>query len=156
MATGGSADTSAVGVSVTSGASVGSYAIQVLALARAQSLSSGSLPRRRRFRGRHAAHRNRHLGRRADHFTPGTTAGVDITVEATDTLAQVRDKINAAGAGVTATILTDAGGSRLLLRSSETGAAHAFRTTVTDADGNDADASGLRRRSPSTRRPAQR
>ena len=47
---------------------------------------------------------------------------------ATDTLADVRDKINAAGAGVTALIMTDASGSRLLIRSNATGAANAFRT----------------------------
>ena len=63
-------------------------------------------------------------------FTPkaGATA-VDIAVTATDTLATVRDKINAAGAGVTALIMTDASGSRLLIRSNTSGAANAFRTS---------------------------
>ena len=63
-------------------------------------------------------------------FTPkaGATA-VDIAVAATDTLADVRDKINAAGAGVTALIMTDASGSRLLIRSNTSGAANAFRTS---------------------------
>jgi flagellar hook-associated protein 2 len=55
----------------------------------------------------------------------------------------VRDKINSSGAGVTALIMTDANGSRLLLRSNTTGAASAFRTTVTDGDGVNNDASGL-------------
>ena len=41
----------------------------------------------------------------------------------------VRDKINAAGAGVTALIMTDASGSRLLIRSNTSGAANAFRTS---------------------------
>jgi flagellar hook-associated protein 2 len=63
-------------------------------------------------------------------FTPkaGATA-VDISVTSTDTLADVRDKINGAGAGVTAMIMTDASGSRLLIRSNVSGAAGAFRTS---------------------------
>jgi flagellar hook-associated protein 2 len=61
---------------------------------------------------------------------PAATA-IDITVEATDTLATLRDKINAAGGTVTASILTDASGSRLMLRSKETGAANAFSVTTT-------------------------
>ena len=68
---------------------------------------------------------------------------IDIAVAATDTLADIRDKINAAGAGVTALVMTDASGSRLLIRSNATGAANAFRTTVTDDDGGNADAAGL-------------
>jgi flagellar hook-associated protein 2 len=77
-------------------------------------------------------------------FTPKTGAtAIDITVAATDTLADVRDKINAAGAGVTALIMTDASGSRLLIRSNTTGAENAFRTTVTDDDGVNTDATGL-------------
>ncbi len=60
-------------------------------------------------------------------FTPKAGASAaNITVALTDTLTDVRDKINAAGAGVTALIMTDASGSRLLLRSSTTGAGDAF------------------------------
>lgn len=63
-------------------------------------------------------------------FTPksGATA-IDVAVTATDTLGDIRDKINSAGAGVTALIMTDASGSRLLIRSNASGAANAFRTT---------------------------
>ena len=68
---------------------------------------------------------------------------IDIAVAATDTLADIRDKINAAGAGVTALVMTDSSGSRLLIRSNATGAENAFRTTVTDDDGGNADATGL-------------
>ncbi|HSC62189.1 MAG TPA: flagellar filament capping protein FliD, partial [Caldimonas sp.] len=63
-------------------------------------------------------------------FTPKAgAAAVDVVIAATDTLATVRDKINAAGAGVTALIMTDASGSRLLIRSNTSGAANAFRTS---------------------------
>ena len=63
----------------------------------------------------------------------GATA-VDVIVTATDTLADVRDKINAANGGVRASLVTDASGVRLALRSTETGAANGFRIGSSDAD----------------------
>jgi len=60
-------------------------------------------------------------------FTKGTAAAVSVAVGATDTLSQIADKINVAGAGVTATVLKDDAGERLLMRSSATGEASAFR-----------------------------
>lgn len=71
------------------------------------------------------------------------TSPVSVNITATDTLATIRDKINGAGAGVTAAIVTDATGSRLTLSSSQTGETNAFRVTVADGDGNSGDASGL-------------
>jgi flagellar hook-associated protein 2 len=69
---------------------------------------------------------------------------VDVTIgPGAKTLAQVRDAINSANAGVTASVLTDASGARLVLRSSATGETNGFRIGVTDSDGNDSDASGL-------------
>jgi flagellar hook-associated protein 2 len=71
---------------------------------------------------------------------------VEIAVTADDTLATLRDKINATGAGVTASIVTDASGARLSLRSSETGADNGFRLAVADDDGGPiADGLGLSR-----------
>jgi len=76
---------------------------------------------------------------------PGATAVV-IPIGATEsTLAGIRDKINASNAGVSATIVTDATGSRLALQSSNTGATNGFRVSVVDADGNNIDALGLSR-----------
>jgi flagellar hook-associated protein 2 len=51
--------------------------------------------------------------------------------------------INAASTGITASVLTDANGSRLVFNSSVPGAANGFRISVTDTDGNNTDASGL-------------
>ena len=82
---------------------------------------------------------------------PGTS-DVVIPIDATaNTLAGIRDKINAANAGVSATIVTDANGARLALQSSSTGAANGFRVKVTDADGNNTDALGLSRPRPGRR-----
>lgn len=51
-----------------------------------------------------------------------------------DTLDRVRDKINAAGLGVIATVVSDATGSRLVLRSTSTGADNGFKITTEEAD----------------------
>lgn len=80
-------------------------------------------------------------------FTPkaGATASV-LTVDPTkQSLAQIRDQINAANAGVTAAIVTDASGARLAITSTSTGAENGFRITVSDTDGDNGDAAGLSR-----------
>jgi flagellar hook-associated protein 2 len=64
---------------------------------------------------------------------------------ANNTLAGVRDAINAANAGVTATIVNDgsAAGNRLVLTSTDSGAANSLKISATDDDGNSLDGSGL-------------
>ncbi len=80
-------------------------------------------------------------------FTPKSGA-TDITIPigaSENTLAAIRDKINAANAGVSASIVTDSSGARLALQSTTPGAANGFRVTVADDDGGNADAAGLSR-----------
>jgi flagellar hook-associated protein 2 len=60
-----------------------------------------------------------------------TPVTVTIPPEAS-TLADIRDAINRAGAGVSASIVNDASGARLALRSTTTGAANAFRISVSE------------------------
>ncbi len=63
-----------------------------------------------------------------------------------DTLTAIAQKINDASAGVTATVLRDASGERLLVRSKDTGEASGFRITVSgDSAGTDTDDLGLSR-----------
>ena len=78
-------------------------------------------------------------------FTPKAgAAAVDITVgPPAESLAQLRDKINASNSGIVASVLTDASGARLVLRSAATGEANGFRVGVTDNDGNNLDGVGL-------------
>ncbi len=65
-------------------------------------------------------------------FTAGATAAVDIDITASDnSLTGIAAAINAKKAGVTASILTDSQGSRLVLKSS-TGASQAFTLTATE------------------------
>ena len=64
---------------------------------------------------------------------------------ANNTLAGVRDAINAANAGVTATIVNDgsATGNRLVLTSADSGANNSLKISVTDDDTTGTDTSGL-------------
>ena len=80
-------------------------------------------------------------------FTPQVgTSPVDIVVGAADTVSDVASKINGANAGVSATVLNDSSGQRLLLRATSTGEAAGFElSVVSDADGLPADAAGLSR-----------
>jgi len=66
-----------------------------------------------------------------------------IALPAGATLAQVRDAINAAGAGVRASIVRDGEQVRLFVTSADSGGNQAFRLTTTDDDGADTDAAGL-------------
>ena len=64
----------------------------------------------------------------------GEAAPVEVIIGASQaSLAGIRDAINAADAGVTATILTDGSGARLVLRSDETGEENGFSITTTAA-----------------------
>ena len=69
----------------------------------------------------------------ANTFTAGATAGKDVTVTATDTLKTLAEKINAAGAGVTASVLQDGSQQRLMLRSASTGKESGFQVTTADS-----------------------
>ncbi|MDR7268822.1 flagellar hook-associated protein 2 [Pelomonas saccharophila] len=66
-------------------------------------------------------------------FTPGSGTPAAITVSATDTLTSIRDKINAANVGVNASLVNDAAGTRLVIRSLSTGENQAFQITTPDA-----------------------
>jgi flagellar hook-associated protein 2 len=84
-------------------------------------------------------------------FTPGSGQPVDISISASDKLADVASKINGSTAGVTASILSDASGERLLLRSKSTGEEFGFRLSVMEGGDTDiaspgnTDATGLSR-----------
>ena len=69
---------------------------------------------------------------------------VSITIDpSSDTLANIRDKINGAGAGVTASIITDATGARLSIRSTDTGESNGFKLTTAEDNDDGNPATGL-------------
>lgn len=108
-------DSSALSVSVTGKPSPDSYLMKVSSLAQAEAVQSGT------FAGESTA-----LGLR------GTVSFGDksVTFDATDSLDTIRDKINAAGAGLSASVLQVSPGQySLLLRSTQTGTAGAVAFT---------------------------
>lgn len=67
-------------------------------------------------------------------FTANANAtAVNVTISASDTLASIRDKINSANAGVSASLVNDAAGTRLVIRSLSTGENQAFQITADTA-----------------------
>jgi len=127
-----SSNAAAIGVTVAAGAPATSFTMAVTNLAKAQSTMSAAVPLGSSVG---SGSLTIQLGQwAAASFTAGAAAAVNITVGASDTLSAIAGKINgAAGAGVTATVLRDASGERLLLRSRETGEANGFRITTPDA-----------------------
>ncbi|RCW67616.1 flagellar filament capping protein FliD [Pseudorhodoferax soli] len=134
---------SAVSVSVSGIAAATSFSVGVQKLAQSQSTVSTAISAGGTIG---SGQLTLELGSwNAGVFTAGTAAAVNVTVGANDTLAQVAAKINDSGAGVVATVLSDASGDRLMLRSKDTGAVSGFRITAADSDGNNADNAGLSR-----------
>lgn len=69
---------------------------------------------------------------------------ISITIDSTNnTLAGIRDAINAKNASVTASIVNDGSGNRLVITSKDTGAVNSLKIDVADGDGSNADGSGL-------------
>lgn len=141
-------DATSVSVSASNGAPVGNYQVNVQRLASSQSvLAPTALPSSASAVG--AGTLTIEIGSWSAGGTSFTArAGgnpVSIVITADDTLATMRDRINSAGAGVTASIVTDSTGARLTFNSSESGAAAGFRINAADADGASTDAAGLSR-----------
>lgn len=133
----------AVGISVTAGTTATSMAIEVQSLAKAQSVASAAVPIGTAMGGGSLSIQIGDWS--GGSFAAGSAAAVDVSIDASDSLTDIARKINATGAGVSATVLRDASGERLLMRSSETGEVNGFRIQATDDDGNPNDANGLSR-----------
>lgn len=128
-----SADTSVVSASTALGAAAGNYAVTVQQLASGQTATSGAYASGTTTVG--SGTLSIQLGTYsggppATSFAAGSSSAVSVSIASTDTLANIRDKINAAGAGVSATIINDVNGARLSLTSTGTGAASAFQITA--------------------------
>ena len=129
-----SSNSAAVSVSAVGGTLPTTFSVEVSVLAKAKATASAAvLP----IGGA--------IGEGTLTFTPVSGTAVDIEVTDTDTVSDVASKINGSSAGVSATVLSDASGERLLLRSKTTGVSGGFTLSVADIDGNNADALGLSR-----------
>jgi flagellar hook-associated protein 2 len=137
-----------VGATVSGTAAPGSYSVVVSSIAQAQAAASAPLASTSTVVG---------TGTLTIQLGTYTTAGntttfaaqsgsnpVNITIDASNnTLGGIASAINGASAGVTASVVTDNSGSRLVLSSSTTGTPNGFMMTVADGDGNNTDMTGL-------------
>ena len=137
-----SAEPASVGAAIsgTGSASPGRYTVQVMQLAQEQSLASSTIVAGTDLRGRLTIELGAYDSATPAAFTPrsGSTAVQLDFAQGTTTLADVRDAINGANAGVRASILSDGAGERLVISGSETGADRGFRLTVSDPAGTGA------------------
>ena len=126
-------DPSSVSATSTATARSGSYSVQVSQLAQAQSLASGVYASSTASVGTGTLKIELGSYGAGNAFTPQTPPkSVDIVIGAgEDSLESVRAKINAANAGVTASIVKDASGARLAIQSTATGVANAIRISAT-------------------------
>jgi flagellar hook-associated protein 2 len=137
---------SAVTATASSNAKEGNYALTVSQLAKGAQLASGTY---------------------ADASTVIGTGSLEISVGSIDSgtgafspqpgrsvvsinvgdgsLSSIRNAINAADAGINATIINTGAGARLVLSSKDTGAQNAIQITATDNDGSNTNAAGLSR-----------
>ena len=141
-ATTSSSDSSVATATATADAQLGTYDIVISQLAAAQTVESGA----------YADADTTSVGTGTLHiqlgsvsgstFTAGPDAAIDVTV--TDgTLNGIAAAINAADAGVSATVVQIGSTYKLALASEDTGTTNAFEITVTDDDGNNTNSSGL-------------
>ncbi|MBV8501830.1 MAG: flagellar filament capping protein FliD [Paucibacter sp.] len=139
-----SSDPASVSVTAGDGATAGNVSVSVSQLATSQTVASTPYPNTTDALG--SGSLTIQLGQWSSDmttFTAGSSGPATVNIAAGSTLTSIRDQINAANAGVTASIVTDSSGSRLVMSSTATGQNAGFKITANDADGNNTDASGI-------------
>ncbi len=138
------ADATLANVSATSSAAVGSHSVEIQTLAQSHKLKSAN------FATTSAALGSGTLTIQFGTYSGGAftlnpdKAAQSITISSDNSsLAGVRDTINQANAGVTASIVNDGSGNRLVIASNDTGLSNALKITTTDADTINTDNAGL-------------
>jgi flagellar hook-associated protein 2 len=137
-------DATVLTASATSTAAVGSYQLNVTQLAQANKLRSVAFATQATAVGSGTI--TIQFGSvAAGVFTAnGNRGATNIAIPAgKSSLTEIKDAINAAKAGVTASIVNDGTGYRLSLSSDFSGTENALKVTVADDDGNHTNASGL-------------
>ena len=136
-----SSNTAAASITATSAAQPASFSLDVDALAMQQSVASGTLTPGAPVGAGTLVFQLGTWSADGSSFTSATAApvppavvgvavpAVSVSISATDTVAAIAAKINAANAGVVATAFNDGTSDRLLLSSKNTGAAAGFQLT---------------------------
>lgn len=131
-------------VSATSLAAVGSHSVEIQTLAQSHKLKSANF-----------ATTGTTVGSGTLTIQFGTYSGGAFTLNpdkaaqsitispSNSSLSGIRDTINQANAGVTASIVNDGTGNRLVIASTDTGLSNALKITTIDADTNNTDNAGL-------------
>lgn len=144
-----SSDSTILTASAVSTATPGSYSVQVTALAKSQKLASTGFTNVTDSFGSGSItieFGTYDAGMDTFDLNPAKAARIIPIDSVHSSLSGVRDAINAAGAGVTASIVNDGTtGNKLVLTSNDTGVANSLRISVTDDDLNNTDAAGLSR-----------
>ena len=145
-------DTTSMTATADGTATQGSYSIAVSQLATSQKLATGAFTNTTDVVGTGTLSISFGTYTAAD-ATAGTPASftsntdksaISITIDSTNnTLSGIRDAINAKNASVTASIVNDGTGNRLVITSKDTGEANSLKIDVTDGDGSNSDTSGL-------------
>lgn len=139
------ANESLFGATVSSAAKAGQYSVEVEALAQAQKLVSKTFTNSTTTVGTGTIHiKFGSYDTQSNQFQENTDKqAVDIVIgNDKSSLQGIRDAINAAKTGVTASLLNDGSGERLVL-SSASGQKNGLQITVSDNDGNHTNDSGL-------------
>lgn len=125
--TAGSSNTAVVTATADTTAALGTYNVSVTSLAQAHAVRSDAQASGWTLSA---------TDLNGDGVLSFTINGVQVTVANGDTLAAIRDKINQANAGVTASVVTDAGQQYLVLKANSTGTANAIKVNAGDDPDN--------------------
>ena len=138
------ADNTLANVSATSTAGTGSHSVEIQTLAQSHKLKSANFATTGTTVGSGT------LTLQFGTYSGGTftlnpdKAAQSITIASGNaSLAGIRDAINQANAGVSASIVNDGTGNRLVIASKDTGLSNALKITTTDDDANNIDNAGL-------------
>lgn len=141
------ANATALKVATSATSSAGNYTVDIQKLAAGQAVVSSAVPAATSELGFGTLQieLGSWTGTPVDGFTAKAgTSPVQISIaEGETSLSAIRDKINGANAGVVASIVNDASGARLSIRSKDTGVENAFRITATETFDDGDEATGL-------------
>lgn len=143
-------DATSISATANGTAVLGNYSVSVTQLATSQKLASSAYSSATDIVGTGTLTISFGTYTAANGGTPASfTANADktdLTIDITssnNTLAGIRDAINAKNASVSASIVNDGSGNRLVITSKDTGEVNSLKISVADDDGNNTDTGGL-------------
>jgi len=143
-------DATSISATANGTAVLGNYSVSVTQLATSQKLASPAYSSATDIVGTGKLTISFGTYAAANGGTPASftanSSKTDITIDITssnNTLAGIRDAINAKNASVSASIVNDGTGNRLVITSKDTGEVNSLKISVADDDGNNTDTGGL-------------